>query len=182
MTRAALALVLAMSTFAGHAHAEWKGKHLEGVVASVAGKPILLSEVRLRVRLEHTQGSGAGMPTEGEVVERIIKERLIAADMKSVRVEITREEIDAAFAAVVKGQGLNAQRQPVTAAELRASLAQLGWTEATFRDALARQLLDVKWLNLRIVPSLKPGMKQGDVVDEALKALEKKYAVERELL
>lgn len=100
------------------------------VVARLDGKPILRAELDAALR---RLGSGPAAAAQAQVLEQLIDERLVRAEIDRAAVAASEKEINAAFE--------QAQRQ-VTARGVTMDqfLAQSGRTEREFRDRLALDL------------------------------------------
>lgn len=174
MKRVALALFLTLLLTNGSAAARYKAKHVEGVVASVDGRPILVSEVRRRakVRIEENGKRPAKERVAEErifeeVLEQLIDERLMLADADRLHISATSEEIDAAVSLLAKDNQM-------TPEQLYDYARSQGLLQYEYRDMLRKQIILARWQRLR----QKPGTAQKDLLVE----LAKRFPVERDLL
>jgi peptidyl-prolyl cis-trans isomerase SurA len=131
---------------------------LDRVAAVVGERPVFLSEVRRRVRphfyrIDFMGGDektreAAKTTAMKETLERIIDERVEAAEADKIHVTADDSEIESAIKAV----GAQAK---MSTAELMAEAKKQGMTEAEYREEIRRQLLEGKLMQLRVRPRVK---------------------------
>jgi SurA N-terminal domain len=99
------------------------------------------SLVELRVRANVAPGASKAdlLIARKASLKALIDEQLIQADADRMKLEVTDEEVETAIQAVSKNYQLSA-------AALDAELKRQGFTIATYRKEIRRQLLELKWL------------------------------------
>ena len=117
---------------------------VERVVASVAGKPLLLSTLRQRAEPLIKPAKAQGQKTADlyqAILQQLIDEALIAIKAKELNLSISEADIDRAVANVARQNG-------ITEAELLDEVRRkTTMTTAAYRLELRRQLIEVKLLN-----------------------------------
>lgn len=123
---------------------------VERVVAVVGEQPILLSEVRTRIKPFEAQIGGAG--AEGaaqrsqlfsQMLERMVDEELLRRAASQVKVTVTQEEVDAAIERVARGNKVSPE-------ELMLEIERSGVNRSQYRREIRGQLLDAKVMNVRL--------------------------------
>jgi peptidyl-prolyl cis-trans isomerase SurA len=141
----ASALVLVQS---GSADAD--GRLVDRVVARVDGRPILLSDIRRRVRFYRAalereplaRRAAALREIYRSAFEQAIESELLAHLARSRSMGVSDAEVDGALAAIAKSQGLDLD-------SLCAQALAAGWTMAEYRAEVKRQILEQRlvWLD-----------------------------------
>jgi peptidyl-prolyl cis-trans isomerase SurA len=131
---------------------------LDRIAAVVGEKPIFLSEVRRRVRphfyrIDFMGGDAkdrdaAKATAMKEMVERIIDERLEAAEADKSAITVDDKEIESGVKAV-------GEQAKMSNAELMTEVKKQGMTEAEYRDEIRRQLVEGKLMQLRVRPRVR---------------------------
>ena len=126
---------------------------VERVVAVVAERPILLSDVRQRARpfLYRILATTPGAPRRAahetemfrELLNRMIDDRLEERAADQAHLGVTPDEVDRALENV-------AGQAKVTVGELMAEAHRQGLTEQDYRDEIRRQVLEGKLIQLRV--------------------------------
>jgi len=123
---------------------------VERVVAVVAERPILLSELRRRAApflatLSGSEGVRASAQSKmfSEMLQRMIDEELIQRAASRSQIEVSKEEVESAIERVAKGNG-------VSVGELLTEVERSGVSPTDYRRELRSQLLDAKVMNLRL--------------------------------
>ena len=126
---------------------------VERVVAVVAERPILLSDVRQRARpfLFRILATTAGAPQRAahetemfrELLNRMIDDRLEEHAADQAHLAVTPDEVDRALKNV-------AGQAKVTVSELMAEAHRQGLSEQDYRDEIRRQVLEGKLIQLRV--------------------------------
>jgi peptidyl-prolyl cis-trans isomerase SurA len=127
---------------------------LDRLVAVVGERPVLLSELRRRVRpaFYRVDAIGGDVKTRAdakevalrETLDRIIDGRLVEAAADAAHVTVLSHEIDAGIRAV-------AAQAKLSVDELLAEAQRQGMSEAEYKDEIRRQLLEGKLLRMRNV-------------------------------
>jgi len=156
---------------------------IDRVIAVVNFDCILLSDVRTRARpfVARLDAAGATTPAaraaaeaqiHREVLERMIDERLIAAEADRSKISVTTSDVDAAMQSVASSQGL-------TIPKLLEAAKTSGLSEKEYRDELRRQLLEGKVLQLRVIPRIKDYAILGEAAKaQRLEVERRKYTQE----
>ena len=141
LTLALLSLVLVGTV---PAHGRPKGKVVDRVVAAVAGRPIVLSEVRRRAAIAEP------VQSESAALEEMIDERLIAQDANRAKIFIGPQDIDEGVEAWAKERG-------TTKTELFPQLeAQRHMKEYEVRDEVQRRIFRSRWTERVLRPRVTP--------------------------
>jgi len=132
---------------------------IDRVIAVVDFEPILLSELRTRARVYVAQLDANG-PKSGparaaaeaqlyrEVLDKLVDERLIAAEATRSQISVSTSDVDAAMLSVANNQGL-------TIPKLLEAAKASGFTEKEYREELRRQVLEGKVMQLRVLRRIK---------------------------
>ncbi|HSA22739.1 MAG TPA: SurA N-terminal domain-containing protein, partial [Myxococcota bacterium] len=163
---------------------------LDRVAASVDGEAVLLSELlsragpaRLAAGTAAPEPGAPLSPAErgllGQVLDGLIRERLVAAEAGRLGMAVSPEEVEVALGAVAAQNGLERSA-------LLAELPGLGFSEASYRVQLGHQLLRARLLQVRMSNRARPPggpeawQAQAVLEDEALdRELEQTAAIER---
>lgn len=78
-----------------------------------------------------------------EALTDLIEDALISRDARKMRLEVSDDEVEGAFAAV-------AQQNQLSTAELTAETKRQGIDVTQYRAMLKRKILELKWLNARL--------------------------------
>lgn len=143
---------------------------LDRIVAVVDQSPILLSEVRSRLRpiLAKLAEDAKRPPTEAEIaaaqrelLERIIDERVFAVDPETRSIEASAAEVDGAIQEMAKA----AERTPDA---VYADVRRYGMTREAFRAEVRRQLVDARWMIGSIRPRVRVSVNDDAAYARAL--------------
>jgi parvulin-like peptidyl-prolyl isomerase len=147
--RKALAVVaLLLVPLAADAAPKKRAKLVEGIVATVGERCIMLSDVRKRVAaLPEAQRTSKALEAE---VERMIDEQLVEADIERAKLGADSQEIDERIAAEAKKLGMSY-------AQFLETLEKRGTKRTEHRDATAKAIVAEKWDRQVVQPKLKPG-------------------------
>jgi parvulin-like peptidyl-prolyl isomerase len=121
----------------------------DDVVASVGGAEIRAREIEVvlkRLGLAEMAEPEQGQRAAAAVLEQIIDERVLRAELAAAGIDVPAAEVDAAVARVreqVAGRGL----------EFEAFLAQTGRTPVTIRDQVALEIALDRYVSPRITPA-----------------------------
>ncbi len=149
---------------------------VDRIAAVIDGHPITRSTVDLRAQ---PRVKTAATPEDKarvfkETLEALIDERLIQDDARRLRLVVTNEDIDRALAEVGRQTHLSADA-------LEAEVKRQGLTLSEYRASLGQQLLELKWLNLRLKRSTFSEADRAKDLEERtrlLAALRAEFAVE----
>ena len=146
--RKALAVVaLLFVPLAADAAPKKRAKIVEGIVATVGERCIMLGDVRKRVAsLPEAQRSQA-LAAE---LEKMIDEQLVEIDIERTKLSIDSREIDERVAAEAKKNGMNE-------GQFLESLEKRGVKRTEYREATAKAVATEKWEQRVVRPKLKPG-------------------------
>lgn len=100
-------------------------------------------EARARPRLADAKTPEAKQQLRLEATEQLIDEWLISDDAMKQGLRVSDEEVDSAFREVGKQNGL-------TEAQLSAEVRKQGYEVAGYRELLRYQLLELRWLMLKV--------------------------------
>lgn len=130
----------------GLAALDTQAVYVDRVAAVVGSHVILLSDVRARASLvarsQHMKVTQLNDGVMREVTERLVEEQLEAGEAERLKVTVAPEEVEHAVEQLAQANG------KAESAFLREAERQ-GVREPELRDALRRQLLEVKLLGLR---------------------------------
>lgn len=123
----------------------WPSGARSDVVARVGKEEILLDEVRRSARLTSPgPGDAASDPVWFRAaLEMLVDERVLLAEARRLRVDVTREEVEECLRgiAAVEGRSLDAHWKVVRAA---------GWEDAEYRDLVRRRLVERRVFDLQV--------------------------------
>jgi peptidyl-prolyl cis-trans isomerase SurA len=124
---------------------------VDRVVAVVDTRCITLSELRRRAApfVKRAEAQGALPPARRaeifqQTLQRLVEERLLAEAAARTGVAVTAEEVDRALASIAKEYGK-------TTDEVLRTASDVGLSEEEYRAELARQILEGKLLQLRVL-------------------------------
>lgn len=133
---------------------------LDRIAAVVGDQPIFLSEVRKRARplfyrIDFMGGDAkdrdlAKTTALREMIERMIDERVEAAEAAKMSLSADESEVAAGMKAV-------AAQSKLSHDELVAEVKKQGMTEAEYREEIRRQIIEGKLLQMRVRPRVKVG-------------------------
>lgn len=131
---------------------------LDRVTAVVGDKPIFLSEVRRRARPhlyridfmggDAKEREATKQKMMGELVERLVDERLEAIEAEKHHLSAEDSDIEAGIKQVLA-------QAKMTKADLLAEVKKQGMTETEYRDEIRRQILEAKLVNLYVRPRVR---------------------------
>jgi parvulin-like peptidyl-prolyl isomerase len=147
--RKALAVVaLLLVPLSADAAPRRRAKLVEGIVATVGERCIMLSDVRKRVAtLPEAQRTAKTLETE---LEKLIDEQLVEIDIERAKLSAESQEIDERIAAEAKKLGM-------TYAQFLETLDKRGIKRTEHREATAKAIVAEKWDRQIVRPKLKPG-------------------------
>lgn len=147
---------------------------VERIVAVVAEKAILLSDLRTRaqpflIQVHQTVPQGAQRNAAisqlyRNILQRIVDEELELRAAQQAKLSVSAKEVDDALERV-------ATQNKITVAQLLAEAERTGLSAAGYRDELRRQLLEAKLINLRLQGRIR-------VTEEDLQSAYRKLVVE----
>lgn len=125
-----------------------RGKIVEGIVATVGERCIMLSDVRKRVAtLPEAQRTPQALSSE---LEKMIDEQLVEIDIERAKVAPESREIDERISADAKKLGMSD-------AEFLETLEKRGVKRTDHREATTRAIAVEKWESKVVRPALKSG-------------------------
>lgn len=168
--RKTFALVaLLLLPFSADAAPKKRAKIVEGIVATVGERCIMLSDVRKRVgTLPEAQRTPAALASE---LEKMIDEQLVEIDVERAKLTPESREVDDRIAADAKKQGLSY-------AEFLDTLEKRGIKRTDHREATARAIVAEKWEREVVKPKLKPGEDPASGRARIVRELRAAYDVE----
>lgn len=126
---------------------------LDRIAGIVGDKPVFLSELRRRARPhfyridymggDAKQREAAKKETLRQVLDRIVEERIEAAEADRAHITVDDAEI-------TNGIKMVAEQAKLTPAELVAEAKKQGMTEADYKEEIRRQILEGKLVQLRV--------------------------------
>lgn len=144
-----------------------KAEPLDRIAAIVADRPIFLSELRRRARPHFYRIDFMGgdakeremvkAATMRDLLQRLIDERLEAAEATKLHLTVDDSEIEAGMKAV-------AAQSKLSHAELMAEVKKQGLTEADYREEIRLQIVDGKLMQLRVRQRVKVGEPEARTV------------------
>src|SRR5687768_53827 len=151
------------------------GPLVDRLVAIVDHKPIFLSELKER-GAPHVRRIDASAPDAvkrdvmiaqmyKELLSRLVDEELVRREADKLKITVDEKEIDAGIAQLSKSNGL-------TPEQLQKAVLEQGLTMKQYREEIARQILEGKWVHLKARNS-PHGPKAGGNEKEYIEALEK---------
>lgn len=152
-----LGLVLALTTTAGaqpRADGTQRGPRvpvpLDGIAAVVDSTVIFRSDIAQRSRpfLERLskdpiQRRGQMAELQKELLQHMIDEIVVAKDATAAHIEVSDAEVAAAITQVAAQNKLDRK-------QLEAEVKKQGMSQREYEDEIRRQIVEGKWLNLRI--------------------------------
>ncbi len=127
---------------------------LDRVVATVDSLHIYRSDVLRRARsyLAQMDPKARGdrqvvARMQREVVAKLVDEALIVNECQRLHLTADREEVDRALDVIAQGSHLDR-------AGLLAAAAKQGLSEKEYREQIRRQILEAKWVALRVRPTV----------------------------
>lgn len=133
---------------------------LDRIAAVVGDRPIFLSEVRRRARphfyrIDFMGGDAKQRDVEKakvmrELVDRMVDERLEAAEAAKLHLTADDAEVDAGIKQVLA-------QAKMSNADLMAEVKKQGLTESEYRDEIRRQILEGKLVQIRVRARVKVG-------------------------
>jgi parvulin-like peptidyl-prolyl isomerase len=147
--RKALAVVaLLLLPLSADAAPKKRAKIVEGIVATVGERCIMLSDVRKRVATL-PEAARTAQALEAEL-EKMIDAQLVEIDIERTKLGADSGEIDARISADAKKAGMSD-------AQFLESLEKRGIKRTEHRDATAKAIAAEKWDERVVRPKLKPG-------------------------
>jgi predicted transcriptional regulator len=144
---AVLALLLVPFPLSADAAPKKRAKIVEGIVATVGERCIMLSDVRKRVGAVPEAQRGAALAAE---LEKMIDEQIVAIDIERTKLTVDSREIDERIAAEAKKNGM-------TEGQFLDSLEKRGVKRTEYREATVKAVAAEKWESRVVRPKLKPG-------------------------
>ena len=150
--RAFVALVVVV-LLSSTAHA---GPLVDRLIAVVDHRPIFLSELKERA-VPHLRRIDSLAPEAvrrdvmiaelyRELLSRLIDEELVRREADKLKITVDEKEIDAAIAQLSKTNGL-------TPEQLQKAVLEQGLTVKQYREEVARQILEGKWVQTKLMSS-----------------------------
>lgn len=147
---------------------------VERIVAVVADKAILLSDLRTRAQPflmqvhqtvpQGAQRNAAISQVYRNILQRIVDEELELRAAQQAKLSVSAKEVDEALERV-------ASQNKITGAQLLAEAERTGLSATGYREELRRQLLEAKLINLRLQGRIR-------VTDEDLRTAYRKLVLE----
>jgi parvulin-like peptidyl-prolyl isomerase len=147
MRKALAVLAVLLVPLAADAAPKKRAKVVEGIVATVGERCIMLSDVRKRVAAVPEAQRPKAMEVE---LEKMIDEHLVEIDIERTKLAIESREIDERIAADAKKNGMNE-------GQFLESLEKRGIKRPEYREAIAKAVAAEKWEQQVVRPKLKPG-------------------------
>jgi hypothetical protein len=148
MRKALAVLALLLVALSADAAPKKRAKIVDGIVATVGERCIMLSDVRKRVAtLPEPQRTPKAV--EGEL-EKMIDEQLVEIDVERAKLTADGREIDERVAADAKKLGM-------TDGQFLDTLEKRGVKRTDHREATAKAIVAEKWEQRVVRPKLKPG-------------------------
>lgn len=157
-----VALLLVVLSAPADAAPKKRAKIVEGIVATVGERCIMLSDVRKR--------AGGTKPLEAEL-EKMIDEQIVEIDIERSKLTAESAEIDERISADAKKAG-------TSEAELLDSLEKRGVKRTDHRAATARAIVVEKWERQVLRPAAKPGEDLAATRARRVRELRASYDVE----
>ena len=159
-------------SFSSTTHA---GPLVDRLVAIVDHKPIFLSELKER-GVPHVRRIDASAPDAvkrdvmiaemyKELLSRLVDEELVRREADKLKITVDEKEIDAGIAQLSKSNGL-------TPEQLQKAVLEQGMTMKQYREEIARQILEGKWVQTKAASS-PHAPKSGGNQKDYFEALEK---------
>lgn len=117
---------------------------VDRIVAVVELQAITRSAVEARARplLSAAKTEEQKSQARKDALAELIEEALIAKEARRLRLEVSDDEVEAAFAEV-------ARQNQLSSAQLTAETERQGLDGGVYRAMLKRKILELKWLNVR---------------------------------
>lgn len=148
--RKALAVVaLLLVPLSVEAAPKKRAKIVEGIVATVGERCIMLSDVRKRVATLPEAQRSSPKALEGEL-DKMIDEHIVEIDIERRKLTAESREIDERVAAEAKKSGMSE-------GQFLESLEKRGTKRTDYREATARAIAAEKWEQQVLRAKLKPG-------------------------
>lgn len=112
---------------------------VERIAAVVGETPILESAVRARLAV-----GGEATPGRAAVLNELIEEALITAEASRLSVTVPPEDVERALAEIKRSNGLDD-------AAFAAAMQAQGYDLASYREAIARQILKYRVVNVAVL-------------------------------
>lgn len=148
---------------------------VDRLIAVVDHRPIFLSELKergephlKRIRAstaETVQRDAAIAMMYSELLSKLIDQEIERREAEKLNITVEEKEIDAAIAQVSKGAGL-------TNEQLQKAVLETGLSMKQYREEIARQILEGKWLQTKLQTSAH-APKRGGADQEYMQAVEK---------
>ncbi len=140
--------VLTLAVLVSSASDAAKPVLVDGIVGIVDDEIILRSQVWSRARKFKKSLERAGTPVpqgalEAKIVDRMIDDLLIAREARLLKLSVEPPELDNAL-------DLIAQQNKITKAKLLEAVVAEGLTPDEYKEEIRRQILEGKWLRLRL--------------------------------
>jgi hypothetical protein len=146
---AVLALLFCTVPLSADAAPKKRAKIVEGIVATVGERCIMLSDVRKRLAtLPEAQRTSS--QAIGAELEKMIDEQLVEIDIERRKLTADGAEIDERMLADAKKAGMNE-------AQFLESVEKRGMKRTEYRAAIVKAISAEKWERLVVRPKLKPG-------------------------
>lgn len=170
--RKALAIVaLLFVPLSADAAPKKRAKLVEGIIATVGERCVLLSDVRKRVAtLPEAQRTPKALEAE---LEKMIDEQLVEIDIERAKLTADSREIDERIASDAKKLGMSD-------AQFLETLEKRGVKRTEHREATAKAIVAEKWEQQVLRPKLKPG--EDVVVGRARRVRELRASYDVEVL
>jgi len=138
-------------------------------VATINGKPILMSEFRKNVeaKVEYYKNAapamlsqpGAAAAIEGEVLDSMIAEQLLQQEAEKEKVRVLDRDIDEGVAKIKKRFEMDDNGRPLSPEEanraFESEMKKEGLTPANFRERVRGQLMAIRYADQIIRPRVK---------------------------
>lgn len=169
MRKAFAVVALLLLPLSADAAPKKRAKIVDGIVATVGERCIMLSDVRKRVAaLPEAARTGAALASE---LEKMIDEQLVEIDMDRAKLTPSSQEIDDRISADAKKAGMSY-------AEFLESLEKRGIKRTDHREATAKAIVAEKWQEQVLKPKLKPGEDPASARARIVRELRASYDVE----
>lgn len=146
--RKAFAVALLFVAFSADAAPKKRAKIVEGIVATVGERCIMLSDVRKRVAtLPEAQRTPKALADE---LEKMIDEQLVEVDMERAKITVDSQEIDERI-------GADAKKLGMSYAQFLETLEKRGVRRTDHREATTKAIVAEKWERQVVKPRLKAG-------------------------
>jgi predicted transcriptional regulator len=147
MRKALAVIALLLVPLSADAAPKKHAKLVEGIVATVGERCIMLSDVRKRVASMPEAQRSAALAAE---LEKMIDEQLVEVDIERTKLTGDSREIDERIAAEAKKNGMSE-------GQFLDTLEKRGIKRTEHREATAKAIGAEKWERQVLRPKLKPG-------------------------